>query len=346
MENKSEMNKLFEYFNKKFKIEFLFLMGIVFFLIVFPLFATQYLLHIAILIFLYGYLGQAWNILGGYAGQFSFGHATFFGIGAYVSTILFMEFGLTPWVGMIIGGSIALIMGLFCGFLTFRYGLRGPYFALSMLGFAEILRIIALNWDFCKGALGILIPIKGHSFYYFQFSRRNEYYYIIFIMMIGVLYITHRIEKSKLGDYLVSIREDESTSESIGIDTFKYKLIAVAISAFLTSLGGSFYAQYLSYIEPNLNFGVQVSVECFIRPIFGGMGTVWGPIIGAFILGPLAEIVRIFLGGYSGIHLALYGVIIMVVTAYMPNGLFGFLQTKRFMKLKSQKNEPSLKPLS
>ena len=307
-------------------MKYLFFIALSFVLIALPLFVTPYIQHLAILIFLYAFLGQAWNILGGFGGQFSFGHATFFGIGAYTSTVLFVKFGVSPWLGMFMGGIISLSFGLFCGFLSFRYGLKGPYFALVMLGFAEVLRIIALNWKFVEGAMGILIPFKGHSFYYLQFNRREEYYYLILAMMVISLYITYRLEKSKMGDYLVSIREDEAASEAIGINVFRYKLIAMGISAFLTSLGGTFYAQYVSYIEPNLNFGASVSIEILLRPILGGLGTIWGPIIGAFILGPLAEASRVLLGGYSGIHLALYGLILMIVIAYLPNGVIGLFK--------------------
>lgn len=320
------MNNSINFLIKAFSKKYLFLIGIAFFLIVLPFFVSPYLQHLTIMIFLYAYLGQAWNILGGAGGQFSFGHAAFFGLGAYVSTILFTKLGLTPWLGMFIGGFVSLGFGLFCGYLSFRYGLRGPYFALVMLGFSEVLRIIALNWKFVEGAMGILIPVKGHSFYYFQFNRREEYYYIIFAMMAISLYITYRIEKSKMGDYLVSIREDEAASEAIGINVFRYKLIAMGISAFLTSLGGTFFAQYVSYVEPNLDFGAHVSIEILIRPILGGPGTIWGPMIGAFILGPLAEVGRVLLGGYSGIHLALYGLIIMIVITYFPNGVIGLFR--------------------
>lgn len=293
-----------------------------------PIFMGSYYTHIFILILLYAYLGSSWNILGGYGGQFSFGHATFLGLGAYTSTILFMRFEVSPWVGMLLGGIISMIVGIFIGFVCFRYGLKGPFFALATLAFAEMFRVATLNVPFTGRAMGILITIKGTSFSAFQFQEKIYYYYIILAFNVFIVFVTHLIERSKLGDYLEAIKEDEDAAEALGVDTLKYKVIAISISSFLTALGGTFYAQYLFYIDPDICFGVHNSIEIFIRPILGGLGTIYGPILGSFILGPLSEVTRGLLGGYSGMHLMLFGAILVAVVIFLPNGVVGFLEKK------------------
>lgn len=280
-----------------------------------------------ILILYYAYLGQSWNILGGYAGQLSLGHAAFFGVGAYTSTILFLQYGITPWLGMFVGGCLALIIGLGLGFLTFKYGLRGAYFSLVTLAFAEILRLVATNWDWLGGAVGFLIPARENPSVFLSLNK-YFYYYLILVMLILVSVVTWRIQNSKLGIYLTSIREDEVAAESLGIDSFKYKLIATGISAFFTAMAGTFYAQYLLYIDPSIVFDTSLSIEIILRPIIGGSGTVIGPILGAFILGPLSEFTRAYLGNISGLHLMVYGAILMLVIKYMPHGVAGIISKK------------------
>jgi branched-chain amino acid transport system permease protein len=271
-------------------------------------------------------LGSSWNILGGYAGQFSFGHATFFGLGAYTSTILFMRLGISPWVGMVLGGILSMFVGIFIGFICFRYGLKGPFFALATLAFAEMFRVAALTIPFTGKAMGILITIKGTSLVAFQFQQKIHYYYIILAFNVFIVLVTHLIENGKLGDYFEAIKEDEDASEALGIDTLKYKIIAISISSFLTALGGTFYAQYLFYIDPDICFGVHNSIEIFIRPILGGLGTVYGSFVGSLILGPLSELTRGLLGGYSGMHLMLFGAVLVVVIIFSPRGVIGLLK--------------------
>jgi branched-chain amino acid transport system permease protein len=293
-----------------------------------PIFMGSYYTHILILILLYAYLGSCWNILGGYGGQFSFGHAIFLGLGAYTSTILYVKFGISPWIGMLLGGFLSMIVGMCVGFICFRYGLKGPFFALATLAFAEMFRIGALNVPFTGKAAGILIAIKGTSFFAFQFSEKIFYFYIILVFNVFVVLVTHLIVKSKLGDYLEALREDEDAAEALGIDTLKYKMIAISISSFLTALGGTFYAQYLFYIDPDICFGVQNSIEIFIRPILGGLGTVYGPFLGSLILGPLSEVSRGMLRGYSGMHLMLFGAVLVIVVVFLPKGVMGFAERK------------------
>ena len=303
------------------------LMGVTLLLLtILPAFMGSYYIHILILILVYAYLGSSWNVLGGYCGQFSFGHATFFGLGAYTSTILFMRFGISPWIGMVLGGILSMFVGIFIGFICFRYGLKGPFFALATLAFAEMFRVAALNIPLTGKAMGILITLKGTSFPAFQFQEKIYYYYIILAFNVFIVLVTHLIENRKLGDYLEAIKEDEDAAEALGIDTLRYKIIAISISSFLTALGGTFYAQYLFYIDPDICFGVHNSIEIFMRPIFGGLGTVYGAFLGSLILGPLSELTRGLLGGYSGMHLMLFGVVLVVVIIFLPRGVVGFLK--------------------
>ena len=295
-------------------------------LLVFPAFVSSYVTHLMIFILLYTYLGCSWDILGGYCGQTSFGHASFFGLGAYTSTVLLMKINLSPWIGMLIGGLVGLAFGLFMGYLCFRYNIKASYFALTMLSVSEILRLIFLNWDFVGGASGLLIPIRERGALFFQFSDKIYYYYVIAIMACLVLLLNHTLLKSKFGDFLVAIRENEESAEAMGVDVLKYKLLAIAMSSFLTALGGTFYASYLTYIEPNITFGIPLSIEILLRPLMGGSGTLFGPAIGAVFLGPLGEISRLLMHGYSGVHLMLYGLLIIIVILFLPGGIVGVIK--------------------
>jgi branched-chain amino acid transport system permease protein len=297
------------------------------FLLILPRYLGGYFLHLITMIFFFTYLGSAWNILGGYAGQFSFGHAAFFGIGAFTSTLLNIHLGVNPWIAMFLGGIVGLLLGLFIGSLTFRYGLRGPYFALAMLAVAEMLRLLAVEWMAVKYPLGITIPLKGDSLLAFQFTKKMPYYYITFFMMAIALAVTRFIENRKIGSYFKAIRENENAADALGVNVFKYKLIAMAISAFLTAAGGTFYAQYYLTIDEESSFGTGVSIEILLGPIIGGAGTVFGPMVGAAILEALSEGTRNFLSGYSGVHLMVYGAILVVVIIFLPNGILGGLQT-------------------
>ncbi len=296
------------------------------FLIILPQFLGRYFIHLIIMIFFFGYLGMAWNILGGYAGQFSFGHAAFFGVGAFTSTLLQIHVGVNPWIGMFLAGIAGLLLGLFIGSLSFRYGLRGPYFALAMLALAELLRLLAVEWMAAKYPLGITIPLKGDSFWDFQFTSKVPYYYISLIMMAAVLYFTRMIEGRRMGSYFKAIRENENAADALGINVFKYKLLAMAISSFITAVGGTFYAQYYLTIEEESAFGVSISIEVLLGPIIGGAGTVLGPVLGAGILEILSEVTRNILGAYSGVHLMVYGAILIFVIIFLPSGILGGLQ--------------------
>ena len=295
-------------------------------LLLLPPYAGSYAVTLATLIFFYAYLGQAWNILGGYAGQLSVGHAAFVGIGAYVTAVLSLSWGVTPWIGMFAGAAAAAVLGAVTGFLGFRFRLRGFYFVLLTVAFAEICRIVALNTEAIGGAVGLYITFTGDP-RQFQFQNPRAYYYIALGLMLSATAVVWMVERSRLGVYLIAIREDEEAAEALGIDTFRCKLYASVLSAFLTGLGGAFHAFYYFSLQPNSLFGIPLSVEIIIRPIVGGAGTLLGPILGSFILSPLAELSRTYFAaaGWSGAHLIAYGALLVAVVLFLPQGAYPYL---------------------
>lgn len=292
-------------------------------LVALPWVVSSYVVTVLIFIFFYAYLGQAWNIVGGYAGQLSAGHAAFVGVGGYAAALLSMHAGLTPWIGMWIGGVLAAALGAVIGYLGFRFGLRGFYFVLLTVAFAEICRVLALNVDAVGGALGLYITFTGNP-RQFQFQDNRVYYYVALVLMLGATALVWALERHRLGSYLTAIRQDEAACEALGVDTFRCKMLAMVLSSFLTGVGGTFYAFYLFSLQPNAVFGIPLSVEIIIRPIVGGAGTVLGPIIGSFILSPLAEISRTYFsqGGWNGAHLIVYGLLLIAVVLFLPQGAY------------------------
>ena len=298
-------------------------------LVALPPLLPKYALEVLISILFFGYLGACWNILGGYGGQFSFGHAAFFGLGAYTSTLLFLHGGVSPWIGMLAGGLLAAGFGLFAGYLSFRYGLRGPYFSLVTLAFAEMLRVVAVNWKAVGSSLGLVVPNRGSAPALFLFAEKLPYYYVILTMAVGALVITRAMERSRMGYALAAIRENEDAAEAAGVDALSTKLSAMALSSFLTALGGTFYAQYFSYIDPSLTFGPAISIGGLLPAIVGGAGTVTGPLLGSFVLTPISELTRAALRGRAGADIMLYGLVLILVISFLPNGLVGWIRARR-----------------
>jgi branched-chain amino acid transport system permease protein len=300
--------------------------GAVAVLLLLPAVLSSYAITVFIFIFFYAYLAQAWNILGGYAGQLSAGHAAFVGVGAYASALLAAHAGLTPWIGMFVGGALAALLGTVIGYLGFRFGLRGFYFVLLTVAFAEICRIVALNTEAVGGALGFYITFTGDP-RQFQFQQNWAYYYVALGLMGAATLLVAGIERVRFGAYLIAIRQDESACEALGVDTFRYKMLAMVLSSFLTGVGGAFYAFYLFSLQPNAVFGIPLSVEIIIRVIVGGGGTVLGPVLGSFILSPLAELSRTYLtaGGLTGAHLIVYGLLLVAVVLFVPQGAYPYL---------------------
>ena len=297
------------------------------FLLVLPQFLSSYALGIFILIFFYAYLGQAWNILTGYTGVISLGHSIYVGIGAYVTIYLTMTLGLSPWIGMWVGGICAGIVGLVIGFFGFRFGLKGVYFVLLTIAFAEIGRLIVLHLKVFGSFQGLFITPQ-FSFANFQFKGNLPYYYIALGYVIFSVIVVRLIERSKIGRYIVALREDEDAAESLGVDVFRYKMIAICISAFMTSLGGAFYANYLYYLHPGTMMSMAFSIEIILRPIIGGMGTVLGPVIGSFLITPLGELSRSYFAkaGYEGLHLVIYGFLLVAVVLFFPRGVISYIK--------------------
>ncbi|MGH2627857.1 MAG: branched-chain amino acid ABC transporter permease, partial [Anaerolineales bacterium] len=292
-------------------------------LLALPAVLGPYALTIFVNILFFAYLGQAWNIVGGYAGQLSAGHAAFVGIGGYGAAVLAAETGLTPWLGMVVGAALAGALGAVIGYLGFRFGLRGFYFVLLTVAFAEVCRIVTLNTDAMGGALGLYITFTGNP-WHLQFQDNRAYYYLALALMLLATGVVAVLERSRLGAYLLAIREDEDAAEALGVDTFRYKLCAIVLSAFLTGLGGAFYANYLFSLQPNAVFGIPLSVDIIIRPVVGGAGTLLGPLLGSLILSPLAEVARIYFTrpGWTGLHLVVYGLLLIGVVLFLPQGAY------------------------
>ena len=278
--------------------------------------------NLLITTFYYAFLGQAWNILGGYAGQLSLGHAAFFAIGAYTSTVLAIHLGISPWLGMFAGAALAALLSLGVGYLGFRFGLRGFYFILLTLAAAEICRLIALHIPILGGYTGLFIDFTPNP-WQFQFKGKIPYYFIALAFLAVATTITWTLERSKLGAYLVAIREDEDASEALGVNSFRSKMLAYALSAALTALGGTFYAYFQFYLQPNTVLNINHSVDIMIRPIVGGSGTVLGPILGSFLLELLGEFSRTyFAGGTAGLTVVIYGLLLIVVVLFLPRGVY------------------------
>ena len=259
----------------------------------------------------------------------SLGHNAFFGIGAYTSTLLFLRCGITPWLGMFAGALLATGVGVLLGVICFR--LRSHYFALATLAFGQVSSIIALNWrSLTEGAEGLAMPIQP-SFYLMSFSSKLGYVYMGLALLLLVLGVSYAIENSKLGYYLIAFRENEDAARSLGVKTGRVRLAAMALSSFLTALIGSFYAQYLVYIDPSSVIRIQISVQVALFAIMGGLGTVLGPVIGAMIFIPITIMLRAKLGtALPGLHLVIYGGILILVLFYMPKGIYGTLREKYF----------------
>ena len=300
-------------------------MGIALF---FPWIVDDYFIHLAILTILYAYLGACWNLLGGYTGLSCFGQSAFYGVGGYTSTFLLIQWNLSPWLGMLAGGMIAILVGLVMGYLSFRYKLRGWYFSLVTLAFSEIFQIAATNF-FPGGAAGLYVPLRQNQLLFYQFANKTANYYIILSLLLLILLLTHLITKHRLGYFFKAIRDDEEVAESLGVNLMKYKLVAMSISAFFTALGGTFYIQYLLFIDPEIAFRMEVTIEMVLRPLVGGIGTLGGPVLGSLLLTPLSEICNVLLGGRRGIHLIFYGIILIMVILYTPKGLLSLV--KRYL---------------
>jgi len=319
-------------------------------LFVFPwLVASPYLLHLMILLFLSVAMGESWNVIGGYCGQYSVGHAAYFGVGAYAALMLLQYKHIAPWWGVWVAIAAALIISLLIGTICFR--LRGPYFVLASIAVAEIIRLVVLNWkQLTNGAEGILLvdipPLMLGGRLVTDWLSKTPFYYLGLILALATLLVNYLVQHSKLGYYLQAIREDQDAAHSLGINLSFYKNVALAISALFTALSGVFYGLYIGFIDPASVLGVDLSVQMVLICIIGGIGTNFGPVVGALVLVPLSEALRANLlskflfsigvvqetsrvGGFlkenlAHAHVLIYGILVVVVILFMPDGVLGF----------------------
>jgi len=287
---------------------------------------SSFALEILVRILLFAFIGTSWNLLGGYAKQLSLGHVAFFGLGAYTSTLMEINYGISPWIGMLVGGLVGMSASLPIGWLCFR--LKGPYFTISTIATANVLMLIFLKFrDFAWGAEGTTIPNLGHAPLMMQFETKTPYYFIVLGLLIVSLAITAWIERSRIGYYLIALGEDEDAAEASGVDVVKVKRNIYMLSAFLTALAGTFYTQYIYFIDPQTAFSFNVSIEAALVSIVGGIGTLWGPVIGTVLLETSTALLQSYLGNsIGGIQLTVYSLILMAVILIRPTGIVGYFK--------------------
>lgn len=281
---------------------------------------SEFTLNIVIMVLYAALLGQAWNILGGYGGQFSFGHAAYFGTGAYTVAVLQVQLGINPWIGLVAGALLAVGVAAFIGFATFRYGLRGSYFALVTLAFAEVLRILSNSVDFTGAGVGILIPLSPGAAN-MQFETKTGFFYLIWALSLSSFLAVWWIGNSRFGASLAAVRDNEDAARALGVNAFGVKMGAIMLSGLFAGLAGVFYAQYFLYLDPYIAYGPAISVESLLIPIIGGMGTLFGPLLGAAALHAISQVTTEMIGDAPGISLALYGALLVVMVMFLPRGL-------------------------
>ena len=266
-------------------------------------------------------LGQSWNILAGFGGQFSFGHAVFFGTGAYASAVLQAKFGWNAWAALPAAIALGAAAGAFIGALSFRYGLRGSYFALVTLAFAEVFRVLANNLPFTGMGVGLMLKLEPGA-RNFQLERAG-FLYVILAFVVVALLISHWLKHSRYGAWLQAVRDNEAAAAALGVNVFRVKLGAIMLSAALMAAGGVFYVQYFQYIDPSIAYGPAVSIEALLGPIVGGLGSVWGPVLGALVLHLLGESTRGLVENAPGVNLIVYGAVLVAMISFLPRGLAG-----------------------
>jgi branched-chain amino acid transport system permease protein len=308
-----------------------------------PLVVTSnVVLNFLVVALLIALVGQGWNVLGGYGGQYSFGHAAFFGTGAYVTAILQVHYGVNAWIGFAIGIAAGALVGTITGALAFRSGLRGSYFALVTLAFAEVLRILASVAPITGAGVGTLIKLDLRP-EAFQFQSRAPFYWIVLALVAISLVIVRLIEQSRFGAYLVAVRENEDAAKALGINPITVKLGAMVISAAITAAGGCFYAQYFLFVDSSIAYGAWISIEALLAPVIGGLGTVFGPLLGALVVRSAGELAKLVAGDAPGLDLVIYGCVLILVIAFAGRGIAGLLTDARYsvQRLTARKVAPA-----
>jgi branched-chain amino acid transport system permease protein len=296
---------------------------------------------VAVRVLIFALLSIGWNVMSGFGGMFSFGHAAFFGLGAYTSVWLLVEQGISPWIGMLVGMVIAALFGVLVGFLALRYRLKGAYFALSTFAFAEMLRLIATNSDLVNRAVGYNVPLRPESSWaYMQFEPGSaNYFWIALGLTVLALVASILFLRSRTGRFAVAIRDDEEAAASLGVSVMRSKLLTIALSAAISSLAGAFYVEYYFFIDPDGAFGASVSIQAILPAVIGGVATIWGPVIGSVILGPLNDVTASllrnpppaldFLQGRAGLDVIVYAILLILIVLLLPQGVYGAIRDRR-----------------
>ncbi len=288
-----------------------------------PLVTTSgVVLNFAMMVLYATLMAQAWNLLGGYGGQFSFGHALFFGTGAYAQAIAQLQWGFNPWPALAVAVLLSGAVGLFFGALSFRYGLKGSYFALVTLAFAEVFRVLALSVPFTGAGVGLMVPLKGGAAN-MQFDGRGGFVWLALALVCAAFLLTAWVRHSRFGAWLQAVRDNEDAARAIGVDPFRTKLAAIGLSGALMGAAGAFYVQVFQYIDPGIAFGPHTSVEALVAAIVGGMGTLWGPLLGAATLHVLADLTRNLFGNLPGLNMIIYGCVLVLIVMFAPRGVVG-----------------------
>jgi branched-chain amino acid transport system permease protein len=293
-----------------------------------PWFVNDYLLTVLILILYFAYTGQAWNIMMGFAGQLSLGHAIYAGLGAYVAAVLFTRYNVGPWIGFLAAIPVATACGAIIGFLAFRFGVAGVYFAILTIAFAEFARIGFDHLDFVNASAGLFLPVKQYAHNDIWRLRGNPtmFYYVMLTATLAAFALCRLLLRCRMGYFWLAIREDEQAARATGIDTFRYKMYAVMISAAVTSFAGVFYAFFYNNLYPENVFNISRSIEMILGPVIGGIGTLFGPILGAFVLTGLAESVNSAMAALGfdlpGAKQVFYGSCLLLVVVALPEGVW------------------------
>ncbi len=303
-------------------------------LLVLPAFASSYVLSVATLILFFAYAGQAWNVMMGFAGQLSLGHSLYVGVGAYISAGIFVHFGVGPWAGVWLSIAACVLLGCLIGFLAFRFGISGVYFALLTIAFAEFTRIGFDHMPWFGGPGGLFLKVAQRD----QIDILNfrgppaMYYYAILALAAGAFALCAWLLRSRAGYYWQAIRENEEAAQALGINTFRWKMLAVAISSAMTAVAGVFFAFYYNNLFPEQIFHISRSIEIILGPIIGGVGTLFGPILGAAVLTLLADGITELLAAlgleFPGVKQVFYGIVLLVVVMFLPHGIWPTLARK------------------
>lgn len=282
---------------------------------------TSFILDVATITLTFMSAAIAWNIISGYAGQLSFGHPVFFGIGAYTAALLFIRVEISPWIGMLLGGVLAALIALLLGYPAFR--LRGIYFTLATFALTLIFEILSRHFrGFTGGDVGLSVPLLGNSPANFQFQNSLWYYYIALVLVVICFVFSQAVYRSRLGFFLRAIRDDEDAAQASGVNVLNAKMLALMLSAFLTAVAGVMYLQFVTFVDPRSAFGIETAVLIALPAIAGGLGTVWGPVIGAAVLIPLEQLLTSSLSGYpAGLSPMIYASVIIVIMLLDPRGM-------------------------